>query len=31
MLVTHEQALAGAADRRIALQAGRLVADDLPS
>jgi putative ABC transport system ATP-binding protein len=31
MLVTHEQALAGAADRRIALNAGRLVADDLPS
>ena len=30
MLVTHETALAAAADRRIVLNAGRIVADDLP-
>jgi len=30
MLVTHETALAAAADRRIVLSAGRIVADDLP-
>jgi putative ABC transport system ATP-binding protein len=31
LLVTHERTLAAAADRRIVLNAGRLVADDLPS
>ena len=30
MLITHETALAAAADRRIVLNAGRIVADDLP-
>ena len=30
MLITHEAALAAAADRRIVLNAGRIVADDLP-
>ena len=30
MLITHEASLAAAADRRIVLNAGRIVADDLP-
>jgi putative ABC transport system ATP-binding protein len=30
MLITHEASLAAAADRRIVLNAGRIVSDDLP-